>query len=110
MMKVVLKREGYEAKAAFDGSEGIETARSFLHLALYTPKNISLGTVGNAATTLAFGTFGLGIGLTVEKKLVEMHGGSITAESAGGPARGASSRSGCPKRKYCRGSWRPRKA
>src|SRR5690606_974343 len=42
-------------------------------------------------TSLGRGPAGLGVGLTIARQLVEMHGGSIAVESAG-PGRGATFR------------------
>ena len=57
------------------------------------PRVFELFAQGDHAWRLGSG--GLGVGLTLARRLVEMHGGTLEAESAG-PGLGRRSSSGCP--------------
>ena len=59
----------------------------------FLPKVLDLFAQGDRSLDRSQG--GLGIGLAVCKKLVEMHDGTVTASRAG-PGRGATFKSGCP--------------
>jgi signal transduction histidine kinase/DNA-binding response OmpR family regulator len=73
-IEVTLQRDGAFAEARFtDSGEGIDPA--------LLPRIFDRFTQAETSTTRA--RAGLGLGLTIVKRLVELHGGSIEAESAG---------------------------
>jgi CheY-like chemotaxis protein/two-component sensor histidine kinase len=71
---VVLRREGAEVVVTVrDDGMGIEPAEQESIFGMFVQLDTSLGR----------GAAGLGVGLTIARRLVEMHGGSLGVESAG---------------------------